>query len=158
MPKITSDTVKTDASDDTNNPCGAYRAELFSDTGGLTQFGAFVEILPPGSSSSIKHWHAGEDEMVYMLAGEVTLHEGNSTETLRAGDAATFKAGVAQGHCIENTSASEARYLVIGTRSPGDKVTYPDHDRILTFTRDPKVRTWTNHAGQPASNLYKPEP
>ncbi|WP_431286740.1 4Fe-4S binding protein [Roseateles chitinivorans] len=32
--------------------------------GGLTQFGAFIEVLQPGCRSSIKHWHSAEDEMV----------------------------------------------------------------------------------------------
>jgi hypothetical protein len=48
MPIITSDTVQKDSGDGVDDPCGPYAAELYSDTGGLTQFGAFVEILPPG--------------------------------------------------------------------------------------------------------------
>lgn len=31
--------------------CGPKRALWISEAGGLTQFGAFVEILPPGSHS-----------------------------------------------------------------------------------------------------------
>jgi hypothetical protein len=52
--------------------CGPARGLRFSDTGGITQFGAFVECLPPGSRSSLCHWHLREDEFVYMLEGEVT--------------------------------------------------------------------------------------
>ena len=85
MPIITSDTVQKDSGDGAGDPCGPYAAELYSDTGGLTQFGAFVEILPPGSRSSVKHWHKGEDEMVYMLAGEALLHEGDTVTPLLAG-------------------------------------------------------------------------
>ena len=47
MPIITSDTVQKDSGDGIDDPCGPYAAELYSDTGGLTQFRAFVEILPP---------------------------------------------------------------------------------------------------------------
>ena len=72
-----------------------------SEAGELTQFGAFVEVLQPGCRSSIKHWHSAEDEMVYVLAGEITVIEGASETLMRAGDAATFKAGVAVGHCLE---------------------------------------------------------
>ncbi len=158
MPIFTPKTVKTDDSDGAGNPCGPYRAELYSDSGGLTQFGAFVEVLPPGSKSSIKHWHAGEDEMVYMIAGVAQLHEGDAVTALHPGQAATFKAGDPAGHCLENTSDEEARYLVIGTRSPGDVVTYPDHDRMLHWDRPSKSRQWTDHAGQPASNPYQLDP
>lgn len=76
-----------------------------------------------------------------MLTGEVLLHEGDSVTPLHAGQVATFKAGVAAGHCIENASTAEARYLVIGTRSSGDTVTYPDHDRILYFEGQGSDRT-----------------
>lgn len=155
MPIFTTETVKTDAGDGTDNPCGPYRAQLFSDSGGLTQFGAFVEILPPGSSSSIKHWHAGEDEMVFVLEGEVTLFEGSDRAVMRPGDAAKFKAGDPVGHCLKNCSDKEVRYLVIGTRSAGDVVTYPDHDRMLHWDRNSQSRRWTDHGGAPAANPYK---
>lgn len=154
MPVFTKDTVKTEQSDGENHPCGAFRAMLFSDSGGLTQFGAFEEILPPGSWSSIKHWHAVEDEMVYVLRGQVTLHEGDATTVLGPGDVATFKAGDPVGHCLENRSDAEVSYLVIGTRSPADVVTCPDHDRVLHFDRAAETRRWTDHSGAPADSAY----
>ncbi|MDD8021896.1 MAG: cupin domain-containing protein [Paracoccaceae bacterium] len=155
MPVLNRETAKSEKSDGEGNPCGPYQALLYSDSGGLTQFGAFEEILPPGSSSSVKHWHAGEDEMVYVLQGEVTLREGDDSVIMRPGDAATFKAGDPIGHCMQNQSESEVRYLVIGTRSSGDVVTYPDQNRILHFDRETENRRWTDHAGYPADSPYK---
>lgn len=108
---------------------GDYAFQLLSDPGGLTQFGAFIEILPPGAKSSFRHWHEAEDEMVVMLAGEVVLVE-DSEAVLRAGDVAAWPAGLAIGHCLHNRSAAEARYLVIGTRGPRDVIHYPDHDLV----------------------------
>ena len=154
MPHFPMDKALTEESDGTGNPCGPYRAILLSDTGGLSQFGAFIEILPPGSRSSLKHWHATEDEMVHVLAGEVLLHEGSQTFRLNPGDTATFKAGSAVGHCLENPGPEEARYLVIGTRAPGDVVTYPDHDRVLHFDREAGTRRYTTLDGTPADNPY----
>ncbi len=61
MPHFPLSQALIDTSDGAGTPCGPYRALLVSDTSGLTQFGAFIEILPPGSASSIKHWHAHED-------------------------------------------------------------------------------------------------
>ena len=154
MPVFRPDQLRQEAKDDPNDPCGPYRALLLSDTGGLTQFGAFIEILPPGSASSIKHWHATEDELVYVLQGQVTLIEGDATLTLQPGDTATFKAGTPLGHCLRNDSTAEVRYMVIGTRSTGDTVTYPDHDRVLRFTRPPMQRQWTDLTGNPADSPY----
>ena len=152
MPHFPLAQAQTDSSDGSGSSCGPYRDLLLSETGGLTQFGAILEILPPGSASSIKHWHAQEDEMIYMLEGEVTLLEGDSTAILRPGDTATFKAGTPLGHCLQNHSTAEARYLVIGTRAPADVITYPDHDRVLHVTRDPRSRRWTDAQGAPADD------
>ncbi len=41
--------------------------------GGLTQFGANLVILAPGAKSSLRHWHAHEDEFVMVTEGVVTL-------------------------------------------------------------------------------------
>lgn len=104
-----------------------------SDAGGLSQFGCFIHILPPGSATALNHWHEEEDELVYVLAGTPTLIEGETVSTLAPGDVATFKAGVAVGHALRNDSRAEVRLMVIGTRSGADRITYPDHDVILTY-------------------------
>lgn len=152
MPIITKDTVKRDAGD---GALGAFDDLLFSDSGGLTQFGAFVEILAPGARSSHVHWHESEDEMVYMLEGTATLIEGETEHDLPAGAAATFAAGTAIGHCLENRTDSPLRYLVIGTRAPRDRVHYPDKDRILHVERRLDERRWTHENGAPADPLPK---
>lgn len=125
-----------------------------SEAGGLTQFGAFVEVLQPGTRSSIKHWHSAEDEMVYVLEGQVTLVEGDAETILQPGDAATFRAGVAVGHFLCNRSAAPTRCLVVGTRAPVDRITYPDHDRVCHRDRSLPDDIWTNAAGEPATSPY----
>jgi uncharacterized cupin superfamily protein len=125
-----------------------------SESGGLTQFGAFIEVLQPGCRSSIKHWHSAEDEMVYVLAGEITVVEGASETLMRAGSAATFRAGVQVGHYLENRSASQTRCLVVGTRAPVDQITYPEHGRVCLRDRSLPDDIWTDEAGRPASSPY----
>lgn len=125
-----------------------------SEAGQLEQFGAFIEVLQPGCRSSIKHWHSAEDEMVYVLAGEITLVEGTSETLMRAGDTATFRAGVPVGHCLENRSSSATRCLVVGTRAPVDRITYPDHDRVCLRDRSLPDDMWTDGTGQAASSPY----
>lgn len=125
-----------------------------SEAGALTQFGAFIEVLQPGCRSSIRHWHEAEDEMVYVLAGEITVLEGGTETVMRAGDAATFKAGVAVGHCLENRSSGPTRCLVVGTRAAVDRITYPDHDRVCLRDRALPDDIWTDAAGQPADSPY----
>ncbi len=149
MTIIKAGTAKTDKSGP-NAPLGPYSAELISDTGNLTQFGAFIEELPPGSKSSFAHWHATQDEMLLILSGEVVAFEDGVATTLTAGDAACWKAGDAVAHTLHNISDTPVRYLVIGTRAPTDTVTYPDHDRVLHFDRAKKTRRYTTLAGVPS--------
>lgn len=134
--------------------CGPGRTLWISEAAGLTQLGALIEVLEPGAQSSLKHWHSAEDELVYVLQGEVTLVEGETETILRAGDTAAFKAGVAVGHYLHNRSERESRCLVVGTRAPVDAITYPDHDRVCHRDRSLPNDIWTDGAGAPARNPY----
>ena len=94
----------------------------------LDQFGVNLTTLKPGASSALRHWHEQEDEFVFMLEGEVALIENEGESTLRPGDAAAFKAGVANGHHLVNRSDRDAVYLEIGSRRAGEIAHYPDVD------------------------------
>ena len=134
-------------------PCKPRRRWRLGDAVGLDQFGVNLLRLPDGAWSSQRHWHEGEDEFVWVVSGEVVLVEGMPGEVgvetvLRTGDCAGFKAGVPNGHKIENRSGAEAVLLEVGTRSPaGDSGDYPDLDMVFReagyFHRDgtpyPKV-------------------
>jgi uncharacterized cupin superfamily protein len=143
--------VEDRAPDDISGPAHAL---WIGEVAGLTQFGAFVEVLEPGARSALKHWHEAEDELVLVLEGEVTLVEGNDATLLRAGDGAAFKAGVPVGHCLENRSDRPTRCLVIGTRARVDRIVYPDHDRICHRDRSRPEDVWTDLAGNPATSPY----
>src|SRR5262245_64055888 len=83
---------------------------------GLSQFGVNITRLKPGAGSSLRHWHEQEDEFVFVIEGEITLIEDGGEIVLRPGDAAGWKAGVADGHHLINRSSSDAVYLEVGTR------------------------------------------
>lgn len=125
---------------------GPYAYQLISDPGQLTQFGAFIEHLPPGSRSGFRHWHQTEDEMVYVLEGEVVLVEEAET-VLHAGEAACWPAGSPVGHFLENRTGATVRYLVVGTRNAVDRVHYPDHDLITE--KDGQARRYLHGDGRP---------
>ena len=96
---------------------------------GLDQFGVNLTELPPGAFSALRHWHIHEDELVYVLEGEVTLITDAGEEVLRPGDCVGFKAGAADGHHLTNRSKGPVRYLEIGSRRfDVDAVVYPDDD------------------------------
>jgi len=93
---------------------------------GLTKIGVNYTILPPGKVSSMRHWHTAEDELVYVLEGEVVLRTSDSEQVLRAGECAGFPAGVEDGHHLINRSEHLAVYLEISNRDAEDTAYYPD--------------------------------
>ena len=99
-----------------------------SAAGGLTAFGANLVTLQPGAWSSQRHWHSAEDELVVMLGGSLVLVEEGAETVLAAGDMATFKAGVANGHHLQNRSDQVATFLAVGPDLPDDECHYPDVD------------------------------
>ena len=106
---------------------GRFRRRL-GDALGLTQFGVNLTRLEPGSASAQRHWHALEDELVYVLEGELTLVTDAGEQILTRGMCAAFKAGVPDGHHLVNRSDRPAVLLEIGSRDPEEEAAYPDID------------------------------
>jgi uncharacterized cupin superfamily protein len=115
---------------------------------GLTQFGVNLTTLKPGAASALRHWHEQEDELVFIVEGEAVLIENDGETVLKAGEAAGFKAGVANGHQLVNRSSRDVIYLEIGTRLKNEVAHYPDVDLALARTEDGKMM-FTRKSGQP---------
>ena len=98
---------------------------------GLTNFGVNLTTLPPGAASAQRHWHSKQDEFVFIVEGELTLVTDGGEQVLRAGMAAGFPAGKADGHMVVNKSDRDAVYLEVGDRTAGDEVDYPDIDMLV---------------------------
>src|ERR1700691_4051676 len=113
-----------------DQPCRSRRRQRLGNAAALTQFGVNRLCLPAGAWSSQRHWHTLEDELIYVLSGEVMLITEHGEELLCAGDAAGVKAGEPNGHCLQTRSATEAVLLEIGGRTVGDVVQYPDIDLV----------------------------
>lgn len=101
------------------------------DAAGLTDFGVNLVRLTPSKWSSQRHWHTLEDEFIWMLEGEAVLVEDDGETVLRPGDFAAWKAGVPNGHHLQNRSGQDAVYLEVGSRRrEADVCNYPDIDMI----------------------------
>lgn len=95
---------------------------------GLKNFGVNLTTLPPKSASALRHYHARQDEFVYIVSGTPTLVTDNERRVLQPGMCAGFAAGEANAHCLVNETDQDVVYLEVGDRTPGDSVTYPDDD------------------------------
>lgn len=100
---------------------------------GLTNFGVNLTRLPPGAASSLRHAHAKQDEFVYILQGNPTLHTDEGKLELSPGMCAGFKAGTGDAHSLINETLDDVVYLEIGDRTDGDEVSYPDDDLCARF-------------------------
>src|SRR5262247_3785297 len=99
---------------------GRERRRL-GDALGLKNFGVNLMRLPPGCTSSQRHWHSRQDEFVFVVAGEVVLVTDGGEQRLTAGMAAGFPKGRADGHHLLNRSGRDALLLEVGDRTEGDE-------------------------------------
>ena len=113
-----------------DRPCAGRERRVLGDAVGLTQFGVNLLTLAPGAWSSQRHWHLEEDEFVYVLEGEVVLVTDAGEQPLRAGMAAGFPAGKADGHHLINRSERPALLLEVGTRTAREHAEYSDIDMM----------------------------
>lgn len=102
---------------------------------GLTRIGVNLTTLPPGKESAMRHFHSHEDELVFVLEGEVVLRTDGGEQLLTAGTCAGFAGGTTDGHQLVNRSTKPARYLEISNRDPADGAEYPDDD--LKYAKGP---------------------
>jgi uncharacterized cupin superfamily protein len=105
---------------------------------GLTKIGVNLTTLFPGKESALRHHHTHEDELVYVLEGEVVLPTDEGEQVLGPGTCAGFPAGARNGDHPANRTDRPARYLEISNRDPADGAEYPDDDLRLAKTPDGK--------------------
>ena len=98
------------------------------DAFGLTDFGVNMTYLLPGAVSALRHAHAVQDEFVYILEGTPVLITDAGETPLAPGMCAGFRAGTGDAHQLVNRSDAPVVYLEVGSRTAGDRVTYPDDD------------------------------
>ncbi len=118
-----------------NEPCENRSVSRLGGAAGLTQFGVNIVALEPGTWASQRHWHACEDEFVYVLEGQLVLVEDEGETSLVAGDSAGWQAGVKNGHHLINKSDAPARFLVVGSRDDKDHGEYSDIDMVFGDNR-----------------------
>jgi uncharacterized cupin superfamily protein len=133
-----------------DEPMAGRIRQRLGDAAGLTQYGVNLLQLMPGAWSSQRHWHAEEDEFVFVLSGDVVLVTDAGEEILQPGDCAGFPKGKRDGHHLINRSKTKAAVcLEVGTRMEVDYCDYPDLDMVF----DTKVGNYAHRDG----TLYPPK-
>ena len=126
-----------------HEPVSQRVRQRLGDAGALTQFGVNRIELPPGCWSGQRHWHAMEDEFVYVVSGQVILVTDQGEELLSAGDCAAFPAGTSNAHHLINRGVVTAVCLEVGSRRAQDRVVYADIDMVY----DAKANAYFHKSG-----------
>ena len=107
---------------------GPMQGAPLGDRGGLTQFGAHVDVLMPGGLASQRHWHENEDEFVMILSGAAVLIDDDGEHPMAPGTCAAHPAGDGNGHHLRNDGDEPCAYLIVGGRLPDEVAHYSDID------------------------------
>ena len=98
--------------------------------------GCAVYKVGPGKSAFPKHAHLTNDEAIFVLKGQGTMHMGDTTFEVKEGDYVPLPKGEAYAHRFVNTSDADLEYLCMSTMAPTDIVFYPDSNKTAVFCLD----------------------
>ena len=101
------------------------------------ELGASLYELPPGERSWPYHYHTGNEEALYLLAGSGSLRLDGETLALSAGDYVALPADESGAHRVVNGSDEPLRYLAVSTMNDPDVTVYPDSDKLGVFAGSP---------------------
>ncbi|WP_135851126.1 cupin domain-containing protein [Halorussus salinus] len=101
------------------------------------ELGASLYELPPGKRSWPYHYHTGNEEALYLLAGSGTLRLDGETVALSAGDYVALPADESGAHRVVNDSDEPLRYLAVSTMNDPDVTVYPDSGKVGVFSGSP---------------------
>ncbi|HEY8142531.1 MAG TPA: cupin domain-containing protein [Kofleriaceae bacterium] len=107
---------------------GDREKRRLGDRFGLSQFGVNLVNLADGGQSALRHWHSHEDELVYVLSGELVLVTDAGEQVVGPGMVVAFPGGNQDAHHFVNRSGAPAQYIEVGSRIEEDMAAYPDDD------------------------------
>lgn len=98
------------------------RSAVLTDLLGFKNIFVHHEILTPGKRASSPHSHSHQEEMIFVLKGNPTAHQGSKSYELAPGDFMGFAPSHDEFHFVENKSNADAEFLVICSKEQADQV------------------------------------
>ena len=121
---------------------GAVVRQLGGPTGGRLVGCNWFDV-PPGRAAFPRHWHAGLEEVIFVLEGRGTLRIGDTRVELSVGDYVTLPPGPDHAHQLLNGGEGPLRYLCLSNKAHADVIGYPDSNKIAA-------------SGSPSPNYFDP--
>jgi uncharacterized cupin superfamily protein len=111
---------------------GHRRKQLGAAAGG-ERLGCSLYEVEPGKTAWPYHYHLGNEEAIFVLAGSGTLRLGVEEVAVSAGDYVALPANESGGHQVINTSDAPLRYLALSTMDQPDVLVYGDSGKLGVF-------------------------
>jgi len=122
---------------ETNEGDARFRRKRLGREAGGEELGCSLYELPAGERSWPYHYHTGNEEALYVLAGGGVLLCDGEDRALEPGDYAALPAGERGGHRVVNDTDSPLRYLAVSTMRDPDVTVYPESGKIGVFGGSP---------------------
>ena len=100
---------------------------------GLQKLGCTLYTVEPGKTSFPHHWHAANEEAIYILSGRGTLRLGEETHAVGPGDFLGFPTGPAHAHQLIAAGEEPLRYLCLSTKIDTEICGYPDSGKVAAL-------------------------
>jgi uncharacterized cupin superfamily protein len=121
-----------------------FRRKQLGAAAGGEELGTSLYELDPGKRTWPRHYHAGNEEAVYVLAGELTLwlgtgesedgdDTGETEHRLDPGHYAALPSGPAHAHEVAARGDETARFLVVSTMNEPDLSVLVGRDAAMLF-------------------------
>ena len=114
---------------------GILRAVRLARHAGAIRLAANLYEIEHGAVVSPLHFHHGNEELLFVLAGTPTLRRGAGDErTLARGEVVSFPAGPAGTHQILNRASESARVLIVATNDLPEVAEQVENEQLAVIT------------------------
>jgi len=110
-----------------------FRRKQLAAAAGAEDLGCSLYELPAGEQSWPYHYHTGNAEALYVLAGAGQVRTPEGPVEISAGAYLPFPPGEAGAHRVVNDGDEPLRYLAISTMDDPDVTVYPDSGKVGVF-------------------------
>lgn len=114
-----------------------FRRKQLGEAADGDELGCSLYELPAGAKSWPYHYHAANEEALYVLAGTATLRGDDETVRIEAGEYVSLPADESGAHRVINDGDDPVRYLVISTMTEPDVTMYPDSGTFGVYVGSP---------------------
>jgi uncharacterized cupin superfamily protein len=134
MPRVNEDDIEWSEQDHGDHQ---FRRKHLGEAADGEQLGCSLYEIDPGNRSWPYHYHAANEEALFVLSGEATLRGEDGDTSLRAGDYVTIPAGEDGAHQLVNDGEAVFRYLMVSTMEEPDVTIYPEMEKFGVYVGSP---------------------